>query len=183
MLLHQFTKKIVCSCSESRPKQCLRFAREQERGVASCPDRPDGVSSYPAPPPLPHRRAPPRPDRPVVCPGLRFDKSTDDLRRKWGFILETPPAAHGQTTQRPRSSIRTPINLFVESKTRTRYGPVGSGRCTAGRRGGAKLARTIRSRVDLDKRQSFLLLSSESKTLFRTNFGARTNEILCKLME
>ena len=42
---------------------------------------------------------------------------------------------------------------LVESKTRTNYRPVGSGRRTAGRRGGAGLDRTGRRRVDLAKRQ------------------------------
>ena len=53
----------------------------------------------------------------------------------------------------------------VESKTRTHCGPVGSRRRTAGRRGGPKLVRTGRHRVDPARRQPFLLLSSESKTL------------------
>ena len=42
--------------------------RWRARGrVVSWPDRPNGVPSYPAPP---------RPDRPVVCPGFGFDRFT-----------------------------------------------------------------------------------------------------------
>ena len=41
----------------------------------------------------------------------------------------------------------------VESKTRTHYGPVGSGRRTAGRRGWAGLGRTRRRRVDPVRKQ------------------------------
>ena len=55
--------------------------------------------------------------------------------------------------------------LGIESKTRTHYGPVESGRRMAGRRGGAGLGRTGRRRVDLARRQPSLLLSSESKKL------------------
>ena len=51
--------------------------RWRTRGrVVSWPDRPNGVLSYPAPPrpAQPFRRALPRPDRPVVCPGFGFDR-------------------------------------------------------------------------------------------------------------
>ena len=49
--------------------------RWQARGtVVLWQDRRDGVPPYPAPPPSPPRRAPPRPDRPVVCPGFGFDR-------------------------------------------------------------------------------------------------------------
>ena len=54
---------------------------------------------------------------------------------------------------------------FLESKTRTHYGPVGSGRRTAGRRGAAELGRTGRRRVDPARRQPSLLFSGESETL------------------
>ena len=57
------------------------------------------------------------------------------------------------------------MNQPVESKTRTHYGPVGSGRRMAGRRGGAGLGRTGRRRVDPARRQPSLLPSSESKTM------------------
>ena len=57
------------------------------------------------------------------------------------------------------------VNLRVESKTRTHYGPVGSRRRTANRRGGARLGRTGRRRVEPASRQPSLLPSSESKTL------------------
>ena len=53
----------------------------------------------------------------------------------------------------------------VESKTQTHHGPVGSGRRTAGRQGGAGLGRTGRRWVDPARRQPSLLPSSESKTL------------------
>ena len=54
---------------------------------------------------------------------------------------------------------------LVESKTRTQYGPVGSGRRTAGPREGAGPGRTGRRRVDPARRQPSLLPSGESKTL------------------
>ena len=57
-----------------------------------------------------------------------------------------------------------------KSKTRTYPGPVGSGRRTAGRRGGARLGRTRRRWVDPARKQPFLLPSSESRTLSRTYF-------------
>ena len=59
---------------KSRSEQCSRFAGGQKGGfypgridlTASRPNQP-----RPAPPP---RRAPPRPDRPVICPGFGFDR-------------------------------------------------------------------------------------------------------------
>ena len=58
-----------------RSRECSRFAGGQERGLSSC--RIDLTASRPIQPraaPL-LRRAPPRPDPPVVCPGFGFDKS------------------------------------------------------------------------------------------------------------
>ena len=55
--------------------------------------------------------------------------------------------------------------LHCDSKTRTHYEPVGSGRRTAGRRGGAGLGRTGRSWVDPARRQHSFLPCSESKTV------------------
>ena len=57
-----------------RSRECSRFAGGQERGLSSC--RIDLTASRPIQPraaPL-LRRAPPRPDRFVVCPGFRFDR-------------------------------------------------------------------------------------------------------------
>ena len=83
---------------KKRPGQCLRFAGGQEGGLS--PGRIDPPASRPTQPrfPSPLRRAPSRPVRPVVCPGLGFDRSTDEpvvnrlsnaglfLRRfTWGF--------------------------------------------------------------------------------------------------
>ena len=59
-----------------RSRECSRFAGGQERGLSSC--RIDLTASRPIQPraaPL-LRRAPPRPDPPVVCPGFGFDRST-----------------------------------------------------------------------------------------------------------
>ena len=56
----------------------------------------------------------------------------------------------------------------VESKARTHYGPVESGRRMAWRRGGAGLGRTGR-RLDPARRLPSLFPSSESKTLSRTS--------------
>ena len=49
--------------------------------VVSGPDRPNDVPSYPAPPrpAPPFRRAPPRPDRPVVYPSFGFDRFNELL--------------------------------------------------------------------------------------------------------
>ena len=47
--------------------------------VVSWPDRPNGVQCYPAPPLSPPRRAPPRPERPVVCPGIGLNNSLTEL--------------------------------------------------------------------------------------------------------
>ena len=71
----------------------------------------------------------------------------------------------------PTSSViyKKYISSPVGSKTRTHYGPVGSGRRTAGRRGGAGLGRTGRRRVDPARRETSLLPSSESKTLSWTS--------------
>ena len=57
-----------------RPGQFLRLAGGQEGGLS--PGRIDTTASRPTQPrsPSPPRRAPPRPDRPVVCPGFGFDK-------------------------------------------------------------------------------------------------------------
>ena len=57
----------------------------------------------------------------------------------------------------------------IESKTRTHHGPVGSGRRTARRRGGAGLSRTGRRWVDPARGQPSLLPSSESRTLSWTS--------------
>ena len=68
---------------------------------------------------------------------------------------------------------RTTFTTPVEPKTWTFHGPVGSGRPTAGRRGGAGLGRTGPGRtgrcwVDPAKKQPSLLSPSESRTLSRT---------------
>ena len=74
--LHRFTSDFVCSCFR-RDVQDSVFDSLGRRGrVVPWPDLFDGVVSYPAPPPSPPRRAPPRPDRPVVCPGFGFDRWT-----------------------------------------------------------------------------------------------------------
>ena len=77
------------------------------------------------------------------------------------------------------------MTYTVESKTRTHYGPVGSGRRIAGRRGGAKLGRTGRRRVDLARKQPSLLRSSESKTLSWTTLRkhAQTKFYLNRIVE
>ena len=62
----------------------------------------------------------------------------------------------------------TPDRRPVESKTRTHYGPVGSGRRTAARRGRVGLGRTERRRDDPARRRPSLLPFSESGTLFWT---------------
>ena len=104
----------------------------------------------PAPPP---RRAP-RPDPPVVCPGFGFDKFAAKIR------------SHAEVDYAVIRDRRSDFQIApVESKTRTHHGPVGSGRRTAGRRGGAGLGRTGRRWVDPARRQPSLLPSSESKTL------------------
>ena len=53
----------------------------------------------------------------------------------------------------------------VESQTRTYYGLVGTGRRTAGRRGGAGTGSTGRRRPGLPRRQPTLLPSKQSATL------------------
>ena len=60
---------------QRRPGQCVRFAGGQEGGLFA--SRIDPTASHPTQPrtPSPPRRAPPRPDRPVVCPGFGFDRS------------------------------------------------------------------------------------------------------------
>ena len=65
----------------------------------------------------------------------------------------------------------------VESKTQTHHGPFGSGRGTAGRRGGAELGRTGRRWVDPARRQPALLPTSESKTLSERLFGSANSLI------
>ena len=57
-----------------RPARCLRFAGGQDGGLS--PGRIDPTASRPTQPrpPSSPRRAPPRPDRPIVCPGFGFDK-------------------------------------------------------------------------------------------------------------
>ena len=67
--------------------------------------------------------------------------------------------------------------LIVESKTRTHYGPVTSGRRTAEQQGGAGLVRTGRRWVDPARRQPSLLPCSKSKTLSWSFFGRWRNEI------
>ena len=60
--------------------------RSRERVVSYPSCFLSGVSSFPAPPPSPPRRAPLRPDWPVVCSGFGFDRflidrnSSIDLR-------------------------------------------------------------------------------------------------------
>ena len=57
-----------------RLEQCSRFAGGQEAGLSLGridPTTSRPTESRPAPPP---RRAPPRPDRSVVCPGFGFDR-------------------------------------------------------------------------------------------------------------
>ena len=59
---------------KKRPGQCFRFAGKQNRGLSPCRITPTASRPrYPAPPSSPHRRAPPRRDRPVVCPVVWFD--------------------------------------------------------------------------------------------------------------
>ena len=58
-----------------RSGQCSRFAGGQEGGLFPGWIDPTATRpTLPRPASLP-RRAPPRPDRPVVCPGFGFDKS------------------------------------------------------------------------------------------------------------
>ena len=100
---------------------------------------------------------------PTSCPSWYISKRVR-LRASAYFLplkkkLRSPPRGMSG-----RSSVPP-----VESKTRTHYGPVGSGRRTAGRRGGAGLGRTGRRRVDPARRQPSLLPSSESKTLSWTS--------------
>ena len=76
------------------------------------------------------------------------------------------------------------IYTRVESKTRTYHGQVGTGRRTAGRRGGAGLGRVGRRWVSLPRRQPSLIPSRRSKkTLLGMSLEARTKETLCKPME
>ena len=70
---------------KTRPRQCLRFAAGQERGL--CPGRIDPTASRPTlpRPPSPPRRAPPRPDGPVGCPGFPGHAlHKKDLRKQIG---------------------------------------------------------------------------------------------------
>ena len=55
-----------------RPRQLSTMPRGARGSVVPLGDRPVGVPSYRTAPPL--RRAPPRPDSPVVRPGFGFDK-------------------------------------------------------------------------------------------------------------
>ena len=72
-----------------RPGQCLRFARGQEGGLS--PGRIDPTASRRTQPrtPSPPRRAPPRPDRPIVCPGFAYDKCvlSRPVRGMFGFWI------------------------------------------------------------------------------------------------
>ena len=80
----------------------------------------------------------------------------------------SPPRASYKTVQgivpkcRSIESNHLTVPKLVESKTRTHHGPVGSGRRTAGRRGGAGLGRTGRRWVDPARRQPALPPPSES---------------------
>ena len=136
-------------------EQCSRFAGRKERGLS--PGRIDPKASRPTQPrtaPLP-RRAPLRPDRPVMCPGFG---ST-------GCIYVCVCMLSSRTCLARKGFTET----LVKSKTRTHYRPVESGRRTAGRRGRARLSMTGRRRADPARRQPSLLLSCESKTLSWTS--------------
>ena len=84
-------------------------------------------------------------------------------------------------------SVKRMTRLFVESETGTYHGRPGAGRRTAGRRGEAGPGRTGRRRVGSPRRQPSLLLSRASRasktTVLNDSPEARTNEILCKLIE
>ena len=75
------------------------------------------------------------------------------------------PAAVGRPAPLRQWYVQVLCTKLVEPKTRTHHGPVGSGRRTAGRRGGAGLGRTGRRWVDPARRQPSLLPSSESRKL------------------
>ena len=75
------------------------------------------------------------------------------------------------------------VKALVESKTRTYHGQAGSGRHTAGRRGGAGRGRSRRRRVCSPRRHRTFLPSRVSTTTVLDDFPeARTSEILCKPM-
>ena len=76
-----------------------------------------------------------------------------------------PPKASKTRLLNDSPEARTSEILFVESKTRTHHGPVGSGRRTAGWRGRTGLSKKGRRWVDPARRRPFLLPSSESRTL------------------
>ena len=93
--------------------------------------------------------------------GYRVLRSPDMLcmKRFTGLQLETP----------------------VESKTRTYHGRVGTGRRTAGRRGGAGPGRTGRRQIGSPRIQPSPLPSKASNTpVLNVSSGSRTSEMLCK---
>ena len=69
VFLHRFTWDFGCSCFRGDVQDSrLRWSGSQEGRLSSL--RTDPSASRPAPPP---RRAPARPDLPVVCPGFGPD--------------------------------------------------------------------------------------------------------------
>ena len=75
-------------------------------------------------------------------------------------------------------------NAFVESKTRTYRRRVGSGRRTAGQRGGAELGKAGRRRIGPPRRQlSFAPARASCKPVLNDFLEARTSGIIRKPME
>ena len=94
-------------------------------------------------------------------PGRTGRRQNNTPRRQSSLL---PPKASMKCLPNVSPEARTSEILLVQSKTRTHHGPVGSGRRTAGRRGGAELNKTGRRWVDPARRQPSLLPSSESRT-------------------
>ena len=133
-------------------RQAGRLSPGRTDQWASSPARP-----CPAPP---HRRAPPRPDPPVVRPGFWIQ-----------LVLNS-------------TLVDTKNGALVESKTRTYHGRVGSGQRTAGQRGGAEPGRTGHRRIGSIRGQLSLFPSkASSTTVLHVSSEARTSEIRCKPME
>ena len=159
---------------ERRGLQELRWAPPRRHRPCQSPSRPHRAGENPPhqpqvpadrrtakrPPPL-SRPRPRRTRRP--CPGPRAP-----ARRR------APPEGRRQCSDPWRRHGR-PWRCSRGSKTRTHYGPVGSRRRTAGRRGGAGLGRTGRRWVDPAKKQPLPFATQQNEnTVLNVSSEART---------
>ena len=158
MFPHRFKWDFVCSCFWGDVQETfLRCFGGCEGGLS--PRRSVLFASN-------HAR--PRPATPLCAP-------TRIARGMSGFWTRQVPS--------PSTPPIECLHILVDSKARTYHGRVGSGRRTAGQRGGAEPGRTGRRPIGPPRRQLTLAPPKASSTTARNHSSeARTSETLWKPM-